>query len=158
MVYIISIFSTIILFNSFYDASVLSELVQSHGIGSFKPVELFRYLPVNPSSVSLEGYIQKGTYLKLDKKAVTQILAQHPENILFKIPVNNNSSIEFELVRSQVLSDNFNTASLEGTVNGINYSPGNLLPLIMKEIILHGALSVFDDFVMMVASGKEGGI
>jgi hypothetical protein len=141
-------------------ASVLSDLVNSARLTkNFRSRELFEYLPSNTSGTSLEGYITKCVYLKINKNALSDIINKKPENITFKIPIDSRNNFEFELIRSQVLTDDFKTASLsgEGNVTYFNYTPGVYYRGIIKgDNSSWAALSIFDDFVMLVASGNEG--
>lgn len=87
------------------------------------------------------------------------MLNSKTENISFAIPVNGNENMVLELFRVNVLSDDFKAGTLSGngTINNVDYTPGLYYRGIIKgDNESFASLSIFDDFVMAVASNKEG--
>lgn len=144
------------------NASVLSDLVNSAKLTYFfQPIEVFTYSPEDPSGNSTGSYFHKCVYLKINKNSVSEMIRNSPGHIVFSIPSGGKENFEFELIRSQVLTDDFKTGTLsgEGSFESVTYTPGLYYRGIIKgDNSSWAALSVFDDFVMLAASGVTGNL
>lgn len=107
----------------------------------------------------ISGYLKNFTLLKLDKSAKNDLLNSGDESITFRIPKSESGFIELELNKEKVVTDDFKTGTLSGNgvVNYVNYTPGLYYRGIIKgDNTSFASLSVFSDFVMAVASDKDG--
>lgn len=138
-------------------ASKINSLKSSGKIFSSK--ELFRINENTATHTKISGYLRSFTSLKLDEASRDRMLNSKEENITFKIPSGENSYMELELTKENVVSDNFKAGTLSGngTVSYVNYTPGLYYRGIVKgDNESFASLSIFSDFVMAVISNKEG--
>lgn len=138
-------------------ASKINSLKSSGKIFSAK--ELFRINENAATRSMISGYLRSFTSLKLDEASRDRMLNSKEENITFKIPSGENSYMELELTKENVVSDNFKAGTLSGngTVSYVNYTPGLYYRGIVKgDNESFASLSIFSDFVMAVISNKEG--
>lgn len=153
---------TLFIYGTGTSANTLADMVNSVKLTQkFRSAELFQFLPSNTSGNTFEDYISKCTYLKINRNALAIIIRDKPQNIIFKIPLENNKYFEFELIRSQVFTDDFKTVSIsgDGSMTDNNYQPGIYYRGIIKgDNSSWAALSIFDDFVMLIASGMNGNL
>lgn len=107
----------------------------------------------------LSAHLKSFTSLKLDKSKAMNLLGSKPEYISFTIPNGSEGTMTLELFRVDVLAEGFRAGTLSGNgeVNYTNYSPGLYYRGIIKgDNESFASLSVFSDFVMAVASNKQG--
>jgi hypothetical protein len=125
----------------------------------FSDKKLFSINTDNDTRASLNMYLREFTFLRLDIQKRNQLMNSKPENINFIIPLGGHKTMELELFKCDILTGDFKTGTLHGggLVSYVNYEPGIYYRGIIKgDNESFASLSVFDDFVMAVASNKEG--
>ncbi len=126
---------------------------------TFSAKELFRINENAGTRSMINGYLKNFTSLKLDGASRDRLLNSKDENIVFRIPAGENKFMELELTKENVVTNDFKSGTLSGngTVNYTAYTPGLYYRGIIKgDNESFASLSIFNDFVMMVASNKEG--
>ena len=99
----------------------------------------------------LNTYLNSFTSLRLDKTKLQNLLNEKNENISFVIPINSRETMELELYKVNILTDDYKTGSLSGSgaVTYTDYTPGVYYRGIIKgDNESFASLSVFNDFVM----------
>ena len=77
----------------------------------------------------------------------------------FEIPLSSGETVKLDLVKNDILSDNFSIGTISGsTVSPVPYTPGLYYKGVVrgKELNTIAAISIFSDHVMGVVSDEQG--
>ena len=125
---------------------------------NFKNADLFSFNKEAASDDNSSSFVSKAVLLNLDKNAVSEILRSKNKNIIFRIPVQSNSSIELELTQSFPVSPDFILKSKNENGSRIeSYTPGlHYRGIIKGKENSLASISIFDTFVMGLISDETG--
>ncbi|MBM4158037.1 MAG: T9SS type A sorting domain-containing protein [Ignavibacteria bacterium] len=124
---------------------------------SFHDVRVFKTTPGSNYKKDVMDFSGNVTFLKLDINKLKNLKEEKYKNINFEIPLGQEKII-LELTQVKILSDDFNVKTFSNSgVSDYNYEPGLYYQGIIKENNNSiAALSVFDDFLMVVISDEKG--
>ena len=124
----------------------------------FDIVRLFDYKTTDVKSSGLEQYIKSGTLLNLKIDNLRELVNSKKENIILEIPLDDKSSVNFELTIIPILSDDFRVTMI--TANGVvpfTYKPGVYYKGIIKDNPNSTvSISIFENSVMGIVSDETG--
>ena len=124
----------------------------------FDIVRLFDYKTTDVKSSGLEQYIKSGTLLNLKIDNLRELVNSKKENIILEIPLDDKSSVNFELTIIPILSDDFRVTMI--TANGVvpfTYKPGVYYKGIIKDNSNSTvSISIFENSVMGIVSDETG--
>ncbi len=105
------------------------------------------------------GILSQASYLEVREAALQSMLSSRPEAIRLQVPYFSQN-IDLELIRVDVLSDDFKAYTSDSPDKPINYRPGLYYRgIIAGDVTSVVALSFFDDDIMgMVSSEVLGNI
>ena len=147
--------------NSFGENSVkrTSGIIQEKKLTSvFKQVNLFSFEKNVNENDNSSSFVSSASLLNLKKESLIRILKSREENIVFKIPVSDNNSIELELTQSFPASENILLMSIGRNGKKIEpYTPGlHYNGIIKGKDNSIAAISIFENSVMGILSDENG--
>lgn len=145
-----------IIFN--FTSPAFSSETNKHSDSNEKKVNLFSFKGNTGENDNTSSFVTKSVLLKLDKSAVRNFLTNENTDILFQIPLSDNTSLELELTRSYPLADEYefkNRITSENQTDRINHGihyTGSVkgIPNSLASV------SIFKNFVMAVLSDEYG--
>ena len=126
----------------------------------FPPVNLFALNSKAKTNKTIDNFVTKATFLKIDNQSLSGFLKSPLENITFRIPDSKNGFMELELTRVNFLSDDFKLSSKNSSTEikqTESYTPGLFYRGIIKDDNNSVAsVSIFENDVMGIISNKTG--
>ncbi len=117
--------------------------------GIFKEYSLFNNVPKDANSKVFTEFVRSGSTLSLKRGELQNFIAAKPENIIISLPREDNSIMQLELTKVNILAKDFNL--LNKSTGRTEEFKGTALfyrGIIMGNENSFAVLSVFDDFVM----------
>ncbi len=137
----------------------LSQIIAEKKSGSvFQSINLFSFQNKVTENDNSSSYVKNAVALNLQRDMVRQVLMKREENIVFSIPVSDNSFLDLELTQSYPVSENFILTTKDGSGTKIvNYTPGlHYNGIIKGKENSIASISIFKDFIMGVVSDETG--
>jgi hypothetical protein len=124
----------------------------------FRNVSLFKYELESADNYNSASFVSKANVLKIRHEAVDALLRKKDENIVFRIPLSEDNTLELELTRSYPVSDDFVLSAKDGTGSRIkSYTPGlHYRGIIKGRENSIASVSIFKEFVMGIISDERG--
>lgn len=136
-----------------------SEAKNTESFLNAKQVEFFT-IDNSPASLkTVDKYVDNATTLILNTNELSKFFYNPAKEILFKIPIDNGKYIELELIKSEVLSYDFNLHSLKQgrTKTKIPYIPGLYYQGKIKgNSNSLAAISIFNNKIIGIVSDDKG--
>lgn len=134
------------------------EIVKNHRLtASFSSVELFTVNQIENHD-ALSSFVSKASFLKIDGQRLQEINRSKPGNMTFKVPGSDGNIIEAELVRVDLLKEDFRiklinagSETLERFEGGLYYSG-----IIKGDETSIVSVSIFKDNVIGIYSTSTG--
>lgn len=138
--------------------SVSETISEKKQTGAFFKTELFRFKSKIAGGDAFLPLTNTAVKMSLQKNKTTHLLNVKPENVVLKIPLSNDITMELELTRSFPISSDFELMSLTGSgKNLLSYKDGLHYNGIIKGNDKSAAsFSIFSDFVMGIISDESG--
>jgi len=138
--------------------TVNQTVLNKKAVEDFSNVKLFE-LSVQRDSRVLNEFVSEASFLRIDRNALTNLINSKPENLTFEIPQGNSGSVLIDLVRNEILDDNFAVGVINETgTSVVPYNPGLYYNGVVrgKELSSVASISIFSDHVMGIISDGEG--
>lgn len=163
----LTVFSIVLLIASFifittaksHPLSLLEQINSRKLTRNFQEIPLFEYKSKAEDNADTRTYLAAGVILKVNKTVLKTLLTEKPENIKLTVPVASGLYKEIELIKVNVVTEDFKTGELsgDGSVKFVNYEPGVYYRgVITGEANSWAAVSVFKDYVMAVIASSDG--
>lgn len=125
---------------------------------TFQPVMLFEAAGNAKTNAVLSNAVVEGQLLRLDPAALKALYTANAETIELELPSDGPKSMRLELVRHQLLADDFTVVTDASNGQGIPYQPGAYYRGIVKgDNSSVAAISVFENEVIGVISTEALG-
>lgn len=134
------------------------ELVKNHrSTASFSNVELFTVNQVENHD-ALNGFVSKASFLKIDAQRLREINRSKPGNMTFKVPGPDGNIIEAELVRVELLKEDFRIKLISAGSETLQRFEGGLFysGIIKGDETSIVSVSIFNDNVIGIYSTNRG--
>ena len=138
--------------------TVNQSLLEKKASQDFSNVKLFE-LSGQSDNNALNEFVSEASFITIDKNALAILINTNPENMTLEIPLGNESMILVDLIRSEILAENFSLGMInEKGSSVVPYSPGLYYKGVVRGKVLSSvaSISVFKDHVMGVISDEEG--
>ncbi len=135
----------------------LADLVQNanNSRSGFTEVELFNV--GNQEQSKFARFVNDGVLLELKKSALTDFWKSKFPAVNLKIPVNDVAAIELDLVKVDILTDDFVMSTNDGRIlNGLKERGIFYRGIVKGDVSSLAAVSVFEDNIRIMVGDDDG--
>jgi len=135
----------------------IAEHVAAHKTtGNFAPASLFT-IASSQLKTHYEDDVEDAVYLHLDREAVSQLNHKRRDYLTLNIPVSDTKAFQVELIKVDILSDNFQVKTNDGKVIYTDDVPGVFYRGIIKgDLNSTVSFSIFNNHIQGLISDDNG--
>ena len=146
-------------FSVFSQMAVYNDVKKAKENGrQFKEISVFKFLSSDLRTEKVDPEVlQEGILLKINTKALTDILQNQPEFVTLIIPVSPTSNIKVDLLKHQIFAEGFFVSENKEPNSPISYKGGvHYKGVIQNDQSSIVAFSFFENEIVAMISNRHG--